>query len=55
MENFANDLAFGCLSVGLDFDFAGNTNVEGIKSTNFDMNVLSTKRDAYKTNQRLFE
>ena len=29
-ENYANDLAFGCFSVGLDFDFAGNENVKGI-------------------------
>lgn len=54
-ENYDNDLAFDCFSVGLDFDFAGNENVKGIESTYSDTNILKIKKDAYQKNYELFE
>ena len=54
-QNYNNDLAFGCFSVGLDFDFKNNYNVRLMEGYRQEIEKLTLKKTMYLKNLELYD
>lgn len=55
IQNYNNDLAFGCQSISQDFDFESNKNVKEIAKLLEANQTLTLQREMYKKNSEALE
>ena len=53
-DHYSNDLAFGCLSLGLDFNYDTNSRVQKIAELISKNDTLALKKKVYEKNFDLF-